>query len=336
MKKILSFLAAVFILAGAAPAQVRLSGYFSAVYLQGFGRSASLPGGFVDPAAGLLLSGEWTPQFNYLLEFRTGTDWKPEIEQAWAGWTASESMRFRLGLFLVPFGLYNEANRPFQTLLVAAPYPYGEAFPASWRDIGAVVDGKFGVFRYAGYVGNGLAEADSLAGGQQFKDNNKKRALGLRLSASLSSELNVGGSYCRGRQDSDAARNLTLIGGDLSWMTPNVHFTAEYTRADVDNPAGYARGRAEGWNIQLGLPFGDFTPLAAYEKSRTNDPYHGAGWTSSGTPGAGLFENHERWAIGLTYTPYANIVLKIEYDIQNKAGIDGRDAVLRVQSAVHF
>jgi hypothetical protein len=322
------------LLSGPAWAQVRLSGYFSSDYYQGIGRSSAAGSSFENPAAGLILSGEWTPQFSYTLELRTGNGWTPQIEQAWAGWASSDAFRLRLGVYLVPFGRYNESNRPFQTLLVSAPFPYGEVHPASWRDIGVLLEGRMGVFRYAGYIGNGLAEAPDLAGGQQFRDNNKNKGLGLRLAVGISQELELGGSYYRGKQDAANSRNLTLLGADLLWLTKNVRFTAEYARADASNPDPFASGRTEGWFVELGLNFGQLTPLASYQTSKTSDPFHGPGWTDSGA--AGLSADHDRWALGATYALHPNVLLKVEYDIRTEGGAGVKDQALRVQAAVHF
>lgn len=336
MKKTSAFAVLLLLLSGAAAAQVRLNGYFSADYTQTPDRGGGRMGSFENPAAGLIVSGEWTPQFNYVLELRTGAEWKPEIEQAWAGWAYSDAFRARLGLFLVPFGRTNEANRPYQTVLVAFPYPYGEAHPSSWREIGVMVEGRTGIFRYAAFIGNGLAEAATLADGQQFRDNNKNKGLGLRASLTLSQELEVAGSYYRGRQDAANTRNLALYGVDAAWVTKNVRCTAEYTRADVDNPSPFGRGRAEGWNVQLGLNFGQLTPVASYSKSKTSDPFHGLGWTAAGGAGDGILANHDRWAIGANYALHANILLKLEYDIQKDTILGRKDNVLRVQAAIHF
>ena len=336
MKKTIALTVLLGLLAAALPGQLRLNGYFSSDYTQALGKSSGRASSFGNPAAGLIISGEWTPQFSYVLEARTGSEWKPQIEQAWMGWTYSAAFRVRLGLFLVPFGRVNEANRPYQTMLVAFPYPYGEVFPASWREIGAMLEGQTGMFRYSAYIGNGLAEADTTAHGQQFSDNNRNKAYGLRLAFSLSQELEIGGSYYRGRQDAADARNLVMYGADAAWVTKNVRCIAEYTRADLDNPASFARGRAEGWNIQLGLNLGSISPIVAFAKSKTDDPFHGPGWISADAAGAGILANHNRWALGAAYAPYDNILLKLEYDIQKDTLLNRKDNVLRVQAAVHF
>jgi len=317
-------------------AEVSLNGYFSAEYLQGQKESPWSKGSFTNAQAGLILSGQWSSQFGYALELRTKEGMRVEIGQAWAGWSAAESFQAKVGLFLVPFGRYNRANRPYETLLVDAPYPYGEAYPSSWREIGGMVEGSFGIFGYAAWIGNGLAESADPSGGQQFGDNNKGKAWGARLTGRLSEELELGASYYRGALDSENERNLTLLGADLGWMTQNIRLTAEYTRADIANPAPFAKGRVEGWYVLWGLVFGDWMPTAAYERSWTRDPYHGIGWAAPATAGAGLDTDHNRWALGLSYALHTNVLVKLEYDIQKESGLTLKDDVLRVQAAVHF
>ena len=87
------------------------------------------------------------------------------------------------------------------------------------------------------------------------------------------------------------------------------------------------------WNKAGAQPMED---LVAYAKSKSSDPFHGLGWTDAGAIGAGILANHDRWALGATYALYANILLKLEYDIQKDTVLGRKDNVLRVQAAVHF
>lgn len=331
-----ALLAAALALASPAAAQVRLNGYFSADYLQGEsdGSRAKVTTGKAQ--AGLILAGEWSPQFGYTLEFRTRDNRTLEIEQAWAGWTGSDEFRAKAGVFLVPFGKYNEADRPFQTLLVDAPYVYAESHPPNWREVGLEVEGSLLGFRYAVYIGNGLAEAESFRAGQQFADNNENKGWGGRLSTSLGQAFEAGVSYYRGKADIENSRDLTLLGADLGWSTQNIHCLAEYTRTDIDNPPDFPRGRAEGWFVLLGLNFGSIEPVLSYQTSRIRDPFHGPGWAGTTDSGAGLDGNRNRWTVGLNYSLQANILLKLEYDIRKDEKTETADKVLRVQAAVHF
>ncbi|MGD0783098.1 MAG: porin, partial [Candidatus Aminicenantales bacterium] len=104
MKKSVLLAALLAFLAATLPGQVRLNGYFSSDYTQPLDKSSGRVGSFGNLDAGLIVSGDWTSQFNYVLEMRMGESWKPEIERAYLGWNYSDAFRLRVGLYLVPFG----------------------------------------------------------------------------------------------------------------------------------------------------------------------------------------------------------------------------------------
>ena len=54
---------------------------------------------------------------------------KLEMEQASVGFKLAVESDFRLGLFLVPFGKYNESNRPHQTALIRTPLNLAGVYP---------------------------------------------------------------------------------------------------------------------------------------------------------------------------------------------------------------
>ena len=324
------------IAAGSASAQVQMSGYFSIDFLKGQKQSTSALGSTENIRAGLIFSGRWTPQFSYALEVQTKEAMRPEIEQAWAGFTASEAFQLKLGLYLVPFGKYNSSGRAFQTSLVENPYPVKEFFPSSWRDLGVLIEGKIGFLQYAGYLGNGLAEAENLPAGQQFKDNNRDKGKGFRLGFTPSQNLEVGISYYTGKQDDANERNLSLQGLDATWTATNLNIKAEYMRAFVDNPALFSRGEAEGFFVTLWLNLGQLSPVVAYEKSKYEDAFHGPGFEVPLRSGLGIFSDHSRWAFGLVYSPHENFILKIEYGLNREKNLELRDNIFRAQVAVHF
>jgi hypothetical protein len=323
-------------LAAAAPAETRLGGYFSLDYLKGKAPDPYAGGSVQNFAAGLLVSGELSAAFGYMLEVRASAVDRVDILQAWASFLGSDSFHVRVGLFLVPFGKYNESARAFQTRLVEAPWPAGRLAPAAWRELGAVAEGRLGPVTYAAYIGNGLAEAGRLADGQQFKDDNADKGRGLRLGLLWGSNLEIGGSYYAGKMDARNERGLTLLGFDAAWTTENIRLTGEYAKAKIANPSPFAEGSAEGWYAELALKFGAWTPLAAYQKGRTDDPFHGAGFDAAGVPGAGIFERRSLWAIGVVYALDANLLLKGEYDFSVKDETGIRSPVIRIQAAAHF
>lgn len=319
-----------------ASTQARINAYFAAEYLQGQSDSAWAVPTFGGIQAGLMLSGSWATSFNYMLEIRARDGFQPQIEQAWAGWSWSEYVNVKAGVFLVPFGRYNSADRPYQTVLIDAPYGTTDTHPRGWRDIGIVADGNSGFLKYAAFIGNGLAEAESPAGGQQWRDNNKDKGWGGRLDYPISDELDIAASYYQGQQDTAGDRRIRMFGADAGWTTENIQAQAEYTRTDIENPEGFEPGRIEGWYVLLGLTFGSLRPSASYQKSWADDPFHGAGWADPLTAGEGLSWNHSRWTLGLAYTLATNVLLKVEYDWQKEKGTALKDDVLRVQIAAQF
>ncbi len=317
-------------------AAVRVSGYASADYLKGQRQSQFSPGTFTNLRAGVLLSGEFATRFTYGIEARAVDGSEFDLDQAWAGFAASDAFQVRAGLFLVPFGAYNEASRAFQTSLVAAPLPVSDIYPESWRDIGVLVEGKFGFLRYAAFIGNGLAEAEDFRSGQQFGDNNLDKGRGGRVGLLLGQGFEVGVSYYSGKVDAGNERSLALTGLDASWSSESIHLTAEYIKAAVDNPASYGRGTAEGLFVLCSFDIGSTSVLVAYQKYRSDDPFHGAGFAGPFAPGLGLQDNRRTWAAGLVATLAPGLLLKGEYDFNSENGPEVANNVVRAQLAFHF
>ena len=315
---------------------VKIGGYLSAEYLKGQAASGYFQGSFENARGGVLLFGDWASRLGGALEFALTQDGRGELVQAWADVRASEAFQVKVGLFLVPFGRYNESRRAFQTLLVFDPYPVSDLFPESWRDIGAVLSGRLGRFQYSAYLGNGLAEGETLASGRPLHDNNKDKGRGGRAGYAFSPNLEVGASYYHGRVDEADSRAETLWGADLVWVSNSGRLTGEYIKAEIQNPSPFSPGRAEGYFAMLTLDFGALTPLVAYETLSYEDPFHGPGFGGPDVPGAGISRDLTRWAFGAVYAPHPNLRLKIEYDVNREGGGEVRNNILRVQAAVHF
>ena len=319
-----------------AAAQVKTNGYFSLVYGQGQRQSDISRGSFGDIQAGLVLSGEWATRFAYALEIRSRDVAHFEIEQAWAAFHWSDAVQIRVGLYLIPFGKYNQSARPFQTPLVQAPLPVSEVFPSSWREIGLLIEGKSGFLVYSAYIGNGLAEGENLGAGQQFADNNRDKGRGGRLGFLLSAAFEVGVSYYSGKIDAENDRGLTLKGVDLTWSDTSLRLSGEYVKAEIENPAPFSRGTAEGWFALGSFDIGSLAPFVAYEKINYEDAFHGPGFAVPMTPGLGLSDKRSLWAFGIVATVHPNILLKFEYDLNKESGLELKNNVFRAQAAVHF
>ena len=302
-----------------AAAQYKLNGYLSAQYENGQRESDSPKGTFGWARAGLMFSGIAAKMFTYDLEVRFKSENRLEIEEAWVGFAPSASFQLKMGLYLVPFGKYNTANRPYQTPYIQAPLPQAYLYPESWRDIGVQAEGKWGSMSYSVYLGNGLREGRDLQDGQQFKDNNGDLATGGRVSFLLSQGFEVGASYYRGNYDDAGQRRLELRGADISWKSEVFLLAYEYGKAYLGNPEGFGRGTASGHFVLASLTLGDFSPLISFQTLVYDDPYHGEDPLDPLL--VGISKDISRWAVGLVFSPAPNFMLKVEYDFNKEATI---------------
>jgi len=302
--------------------QYQLNGWLSARYEKGKADSDFPKGTFGWLKAGLLFSGRTANVFNYSLEIQFKSEDRVEIEQAWVGVGSSESFQLKLGCYLVPFGKYNTANRPYQTPFIQTPLPQAYLYPESWRDIGVLAEGRWSSFGYSVYLGNGLGEGRNLPEGQQFKDNNGNKSAGGRISLKLGEGFEVGGSYYRGKYDDASERELKLYSGDLSWGSQGFLLMYEYDKAEIDNPTGYAQGTAEGHFGLASLKVSDFMVLASYQTLKYVDPYHEWEPLDILPDGAGIAKDMQRWAVGLTYSPTPGFAFTVEYDFNKEKTVE--------------
>lgn len=322
------------VLAGSAQGDV--SGYLSGEYRNGQEAGNFPEGSFVYPAFGLVFSGNISPQVGYAAEIRVEDGFRLAVEQAWVGLGTTEAFRIQFGVYLVPFGRYNRINRPHQTLLVLPPLPVEYSFPSRWRDIGFLIQGRSKNFFYSGYIGNGLQEYTQLNQTQPLQDNNGDKGKGGRLGVVLGQGVEAAYSVFTGKYDAEGLRSLTLHGADLSWTTEDWQVVGEYTRAKIGNPEGFSEGESEGFFIQMFLDFGNIRPVAAYQKHRYEDPYHGPGFSEEGGAGEGIAFRRTRWSLGLVYLLSPDVMFKLEYDFNREKPVERKDNLLAVQVAARF
>ncbi len=317
-------------------AQFKAQGFLAFQFEKGESQSDFPDGTFRGTQAGLQVSGQTKNIFFFSVEFRLKSENQAGIEEAWVALQPSPSFGLKCGLYLVPFGKYNRSSRPYETPFIQPPLHLEAMYPASWRDIGLLVEGRTGILGYSAYLGNGLVEATDLASSQQFKDNNSNKAYGGRVGLLLSQSFEVGASYYRGKYDDANSRGLVLQGADVTWSSDTFLFSYEYGRALADNPAEYARGETEGHLFFLTLTIGAFSPLVSYQKMKVDDPYHGPGFDPGVSAGSGLSSDVSRWAFGLISTPAPGLFVKLEYDLNRETGIALKNDVIRAQVALRF
>jgi len=316
-------------------ASVTTGGYLSFTFEKGQAASRAPQGSFEDLRGGLLAAGDLGQGFSFLVEARFRPDPGFELQQALAGFKLGNSGDLRLGLFLVPFGKYNESSRPLQTFLVAPPLNIEAAYPESWRDIGLTVQGRISFLRYSTYFSNGLGEKDGAAAGQMFRDVNKDKAKGGRLGLIVGEGFEIGASYYAGKYDRDNALRLVLEGADLTWVTKDYELRGEYTRGAWQNPGGAPDGKADGFFGLIAFSFDKLQPIASYQRWDPGDAV---------TPlrlvalegGAETLAVRTRWTLGLRYYLSPTFVVKAEYDINREKGPSLKNNLVLVQAAVSF
>jgi len=312
------------------------NGYLSFKFLKGQSQSNVFGGTFQEAQLGLIFSGEIAPKIAYIAEVKLQDRTRVEMNQALVKVSPSHAFNLKMGLYLVPFGKYNQFNRPHQTVLIIPPMNVEELFPPCWRDIGILLEGRASSFFYSLYLGNGLAESQCLDGGQQFKDNNANKGGGGRIAWIVDQGFEVAYSYYRGKFDSDNSRNLFLQGLDLTWGTEDFQILSEYTKVNIENPAGFSKGTAEGYFVQLSVNLGNIQPVVSYQRLEYNDEFHGTGFFGSDNPGIGISENKSRWAVGMAYFMLDNLRLKLEYDFNREKEFEKNDNIFLCQVALSF
>lgn len=322
--------------AAQAQQQSTARGYFSFEYEDGQRFSPSPEGTFGNLQAGLLFTGLMENAIAYNLEVRFRTETSVEVEEAWVGMQPSEAFRFKLGFYLVPFGKYNQANRPHERRTILPPLPAETLYPASWRDVGILIEGGASAFNYALYTGNGLMEGEDLRSGQQFRDNNGDIAGGGRVGASLGEGSEIGFSYYRGHYDTSGTRSLEMRGVDASWNSSSFFLLYEYEQALMDNPVGYERGKASGHYVLVALNLRGFSPVGSYQTIDYEDPFHGSGFVAGETAGLGIVQKASRWTIGLAYYASSNVLAKVEYNFNREDVLELENDVFLAQVALHF
>jgi len=273
---------------------------------------------------------------SYVAEVVLQQDTQVELNQTLLAFSASNTFNFNLGLYLVPFGKYNENSRAHETFLVEPPMNVKYFYPAMWRDIGIQVSGTIVGLIYSAYVGNGLAEDDWLHEGQQFKDNNKDKGFGGRVAWNIDQKFEAGYSYYRGKYDENNSRNLVLQCVDVSVVSQNYKLLGEYTLADNENPAGYNDGSGKGYFALLTFNVQGLWPVASYQRYEYEDPFHGDAYLSPLFPGMGISEDRERWALGVVYNLSQTAFFKLEYQFNREKDFQKKNDMLLVQVAVSF
>ncbi len=316
-------------------AQTKISGFISLDYVKD--RTDPFTGGtFRNGQAGVIFSGILTENVNWLSELRMEAESNFFLQQAWIQLGSSPHARPKIGLYLVPFGTYNQFNRPHQTALIDFPLPVQFLYPRDWRDLGLLLEGGFFGINYSVYAGNGIREAENLSRSQQFEDQNTNKGLGFRFNLPIDQSLNLYYSLYRAKYDTEDARSIFMQALSGDWTTEGFQIKGEYYWTRMDNPAEYDPGEAEGYYVQLVVNLGKLHPVGSYQRLIYTDPFHGTGFISPEEPGGGIAIDDSRWTVGLNYRLSGKALLKLEYQLDNDQALEEEGRVLLFQAALGF
>ena len=315
---------------------VNFGGYLSFDYSHGEEKSLYSKGRIGNLEGGLVAAGFLIPRFEYALElsFRPGSELT--MEQAWLGYAASEAFSVRFGLIPVAFGRFNLLNRPHSATFVQPPLNASALLPHRWKEIGIEASGRFAGIEFSFYLGNGIAEAQDLSGGQQFGDNNADKGRGFRIGAPLGDNLSVGYSRYWGKYDRENERTLKMQALDAGWITEGFQLVYERIWTDMENPEEFAQGEARGDYFLGVLAIGRLQPFFSYQRLNYSDPFHGPLFAGTLLPGNGILLEKSRLTAGLIYSPSESVFFKAEYDFNREEGEERKDNLFTIQLALRF
>ncbi len=318
------------------PERISVSGYLAGDFAKSQPEGPYPRGTFHNPLLGLLLSGQPGPRLTYQAEVAFSGGDRFDIRQAWLGLQTASYLDLKLGLFVVPFGRFNESNLPHQTDTINLPLNIAYLFPGTWRDIGVTANGSISGLQYAAYIGNGLAEGEDLTRGQQFQDNNRNKAWGARLGFELEGGISADYSYHRGKYDAADSRNQIMQAAAAAWTTQDFYLRIEFDHARLETPDEFDDGEAWGYFIQTAMIWRNFRPVASYQVLDYEDAFHGPGFAGPDTPGDGIAQKRTRWALGAVISFAPGAYFKFEYDFNREKDQEIENDMFLFQVAVAF
>lgn len=315
---------------------VEVGGYSAGEYAKSQAEGDVPDGTFRNPLMGLFLYGVPAARISFQTEIAFVGGDRFDLNQAWLGIQAADYLNLKLGLYVVPFGRFNEHSRPHEMDTINLPLNFAYLFPKLWRDIGVTASGNISGLQYAAYLGNGLAESAFLDGGQQFRDNNRHKAWGGRLEWVLEEGFAVGYSYYQGKYDIADSRKQIMQAATAAWTTSDFYVRFEYNHARMEAWEGYGEGKAWGYTAQTAMVLRGFRPVVSYQRVFTDDTFHGSGFAGPDLPGEGFFLDRTRWALGAVLILAPNVFLKLEYDVNREKDLEIKNDGYVFQIAVGF
>ncbi len=253
-----------------------------------------------------------------------------EVEQAYVQWDYADSHQAKMGLFLVPVGIINETHEPDTFYGVERNSIEKNVIPATWWE---------GGLAFSGELAPGWGYDLATHSGLRLDTDNAKAS---KRSSIRSARQKVG----KARADALAYTARLRFNGiaGLQWHT-SLQYQADLTQDDADN---IGIGEIDGTLLETNLSYqsGNFALRGLYGRWDLNDKIEqlnpGAdkqsGWyiepsykllpawglfarysSYDLTAGAGATSNDQnQWDLGFNYWPHEDVVIKFDYQSQNK------------------
>lgn len=283
--------------------------------------------------------------FNSEIEFEHATTGEgaealgeASVEFAAVDYTLNESLTLRGGLVLVPMGFLNEFHEP--TVFLGAHRTETETviIPTTWRENGAGIIGRKGIFDYRAYIITPL-NAAGFSSQEGLREGRQEGALAKIPNPAFVGRLDVypypglllGGSLYEGKAGffdeslEPRAKFQTRIAElHAEYRYRGWDFRTLYAQASVDQVAqlnaalelsgsdsiGKSMNGAyfqAGYNLLAGDPDKAFTPYVRFETVNTQREVPGGFMKNPVT-------DRKIWTFGAEFRPIYNLVIKADYE----------------------
>jgi len=213
----------------------------------------------------------------------------------------NENMGLQAGLLDIPFGIDYQVFATPDRKLISPPLTTELIMDGGWADTGLNIYGTLSLLNYNIYVVNGMGEDNGIPVNQPG-DNNDEKTIGSRIGLSLLEKLEFGVSYAQGTYLDDNSEDiLSRYGCDIITDFNLIEIKGEYigVQKDISNSDD---------NIDTGY----YLQLLG---NLRNNLYGVARFCEIKPDGE---DDITRFTLGFGYSIEENILLKIEYQLNNE------------------
>ncbi len=253
------------------------------------------------------------------------------MEQAYLEFDLNTENRLRAGVILVPVGIINETHEPPTFYGVERNNVEKYIIPTTWREGGVSLNGQFGgAFSYDLAMHSGLEISSggnyAVRGGRnsvrEAPMQDPAYTARIKWSGAAGVELGAAIQYQRDiTQSTDAAAgSATLLESHIVWQANKFALRALYASWDLSGSGPRASGADEqsGWYIEPAYKITERWGVYARQSSWDNQVNSNSDTESTQTD------------FGVSFWPHEDVVIKANYQLLDKAGVDDDGFLLGV------